>query len=200
MAVDKLVDSTQLDADLGSVADAIRAKSGGTGSLAFPAGFVTEIGNISGGGSGYGYTLLGSVEFTCSTTGTSSTAITGAVVTANRASHTAKMLYIRIRDKAGKRNGYFFGSDTFWLQPVGGSSQNNYRLMICMATSSAGKVEIKSQSQYGVFPQSPPTFSTGSVTVKAYSRYNSGYSGTINGTYVMEVYDLDWPDGVAPFA
>jgi hypothetical protein len=32
------------------VANAIRAKSGGSGSLAFPAGFVTEIGNISGGG------------------------------------------------------------------------------------------------------------------------------------------------------
>ena len=50
MAVDKLVDSTQLDADLTSVANAIRAKSGGSGQLAFPAGFVSEIGNISGGG------------------------------------------------------------------------------------------------------------------------------------------------------
>ena len=30
MAVDKLVDSTELDAALGSVADAIRAKSGGS--------------------------------------------------------------------------------------------------------------------------------------------------------------------------
>lgn len=52
MAVDKLVDSTQLDADLLSVANAIRAKSGGSGSLAFPAGFVSEIGSISGGGGG----------------------------------------------------------------------------------------------------------------------------------------------------
>lgn len=51
MALDKLVDSAQLDSDLASVANAIRAKSGGTGQLAFPAGFVSEIGNISGGGS-----------------------------------------------------------------------------------------------------------------------------------------------------
>lgn len=51
MAVDKLVDSTQLDADLTSVANAIRAKSGGSGSLAFPSGFVSEIGNIPSGGS-----------------------------------------------------------------------------------------------------------------------------------------------------
>lgn len=50
MAVDKLVDSTQLDSDLTSVANAIRAKSGGSSQLAFPAGFVNEIGNIPSGG------------------------------------------------------------------------------------------------------------------------------------------------------
>ncbi len=46
MAVDKLVDSTQLDADLSSVADAIRAKSGGSRDLSFPEGFVSELGTI----------------------------------------------------------------------------------------------------------------------------------------------------------
>lgn len=50
MSLDKLVDSTQLDSDLTSVANAIRAKSGGSGQLAFPAGFVSEIGNIPSGG------------------------------------------------------------------------------------------------------------------------------------------------------
>lgn len=49
MAVDKLVDSTQLNTDLTSVANAIRAKSGGSSQLAFPNGFVSEIGNISTG-------------------------------------------------------------------------------------------------------------------------------------------------------
>lgn len=53
MSVDKLVDSTQLDSDLTSVANAIRAKSGGSSQLAFPSGFVSEIGNIPSGGSGY---------------------------------------------------------------------------------------------------------------------------------------------------
>lgn len=43
MAVDKLVDSTQLDADLTSVADAIRQKTGGATSLQFPADFIREI-------------------------------------------------------------------------------------------------------------------------------------------------------------
>lgn len=52
MSLDKLVDSTQLDSDLTSVANAIRAKSGGSSQLAFPAGFVSEIGNIPSGGGG----------------------------------------------------------------------------------------------------------------------------------------------------
>lgn len=52
MALDKLVDSTQLDADLTSVANAIRAKSGGSSQLAFPAGFVSEIQAIPSGGGG----------------------------------------------------------------------------------------------------------------------------------------------------
>lgn len=52
MAVDKLVDSAQLDADLTSVANAIRTKGGTSASLAFPAGFVQAIGDIPTGGGG----------------------------------------------------------------------------------------------------------------------------------------------------
>lgn len=55
MAVDKLVDSTQLDADLTSVADAIRTKGGTSTSLAFPAGFVSAVEAIPTGGGGTGY-------------------------------------------------------------------------------------------------------------------------------------------------
>ena len=49
----KLVDSTQLDADLTSVANAIRSVSGSSGRLAFPNGFVSEIWNISTGSGGH---------------------------------------------------------------------------------------------------------------------------------------------------
>lgn len=51
MAVDKLVDSTQLDADLTSVANAIRTKGGTSSQLAFPNGFVYAVNAIptSGG-------------------------------------------------------------------------------------------------------------------------------------------------------
>lgn len=52
MSVDKLVDSTQLDSDLTSVANAIRTKGGTSASLAFPADFVSAIGAIPSGGGG----------------------------------------------------------------------------------------------------------------------------------------------------
>lgn len=52
MAVDKLVDSTQLDTDLTSVANAIRTKGGTSAQLAFPADFVSAVNAIPTGGSG----------------------------------------------------------------------------------------------------------------------------------------------------
>lgn len=70
MAVDKLVDSTQLDADLTSVANAIRTKGGTSAALAFPAGFVDAIDAIETGGGGaalkqelLGYTPQGDVTY-----------------------------------------------------------------------------------------------------------------------------------------
>lgn len=43
MAVDKLVDSTQLNSDLTSIANSIRTKGGTSAQLAFPAGFISAI-------------------------------------------------------------------------------------------------------------------------------------------------------------
>ncbi len=64
MAVDKLVDSTQLDSDLTSVANAIRTKGGTSALLAFPADFVSAINAISGGGGTVQYKLLKSGSYT----------------------------------------------------------------------------------------------------------------------------------------
>ena len=50
MNMDKLVDSTQLDSDLTSIANAIRTKGGTSAQLAFPAGFVSAVNNIPSGG------------------------------------------------------------------------------------------------------------------------------------------------------
>lgn len=53
MALDKLVDSSQLDANLTSVANAIRTKGGTSASLSFPGGFVDAVNAIEAGSSGY---------------------------------------------------------------------------------------------------------------------------------------------------
>lgn len=50
MAIDKAIDSTQLDAGLTSVANAIRTKGGTSAALAFPADFVSAIAAIPTGG------------------------------------------------------------------------------------------------------------------------------------------------------
>ena len=50
MALDKVVDSAALDAEMTSVANAIRAKTGNTDTLAWPGGFLTAIAGITGGG------------------------------------------------------------------------------------------------------------------------------------------------------
>lgn len=50
MAYDKVIDSSVLDANLTSVANAIRTKGGTTGNLAFPTGFVNAISAIETGG------------------------------------------------------------------------------------------------------------------------------------------------------
>ena len=55
MSLDKLVDSSQLDADLASIANAIRTKGGTSAQLAFPAEFISAIEAISGGGGGLNY-------------------------------------------------------------------------------------------------------------------------------------------------
>lgn len=61
MAVDKLVDSTQLDADLTSIANAIRTKGGTSAQLAFPSEFVSAVNAIptGGGGGGGDYQIAG---------------------------------------------------------------------------------------------------------------------------------------------
>ena len=54
MAIDKAVDSSQLNADLKTIADAIRSKGGTSDALMFPAGFADAIAAIQSGSGGSG--------------------------------------------------------------------------------------------------------------------------------------------------
>ena len=121
MSLDKLVDSSQLDTDLTSVANAIRTKGGTSAQLAFPAGFVSAIENIPSGGGGSGLTLLGSGTYTK----TSDTASISIPVTYTG---TPKLFYaVNTTPKAATEQSVLFGrwisfeeSDAESVIPVGG--------------------------------------------------------------------------------
>ena len=151
----------------------------------------------SSGGGGHGYTLLGSNDFSANTTSTSNTSLGSITVAA--AWTKAKIIYVRVRDKAGKRAGYFYGSDVWFVNSnlANGSTSTfatGARAIIRYSTSS--QFATYTGTGYGVFGYDINS----SGRVRIYTRYNSTNSLTINGTYHCEVYALDWPDGVSPFA
>lgn len=161
--------------------------------------FYTAAGVLTPGtasGSGYGYTLLGSKEYAINTTSTSQTSQTNITVAA--AWTKAKIIYVRVRDKAGKKAGYFYGSDCWFLNyqlANGGTSSLTAAARLITRYSTSSQFTSYSGS-YGVYGYDINS----SGRVRIYSRYNSTYSLTINGTYVIQVYALDWPDGKTIFA
>lgn len=143
-------------------------------------------------GTAYGWTKLGSTELTVSTTGTSA-ASAGSITIGSSAVNKSKIIYVRIRDKAGKRKGYFLGSDNFiinYRKANNSTSACSTLARVVHNYSSSGSYGI-SGSGYGVYAYSI----TNAGVINIYKRYNSSYSLTIDGTYTIEVYSLDYPDG-----
>lgn len=145
--------------------------------------------NVSGG-SGYGYTKLAEDDVEVNTTSTTQT-IVKTLSCGLSAYTTDKLLYVRIRDKAGKRNGYYFGSDSFYSNK--GISTANIRGVLWYTVDSSGAVKVES-SNAGIYPNY--LYGNGNLDIAA--RYFNS-PGIINGTFHVEVYLLDWPDGVSPF-
>jgi hypothetical protein len=170
-----------------------------SGKIFFAADGTQTTGTASGGGGGYGYTLLGSTDITTSTTGTQ--AASAGQITVSGAWTKAKIIYVRIRDKAGKRAGHFYGSDCWFINYQAGNNGTSAltyagRLIHRYSTSNQwGLYSGATTTGYGVYAYDINT----SGRVRIYQRYNSNYSLTINGTYHIEVYGLDWPDGVSVF-
>lgn len=114
-----------------------------------------------------------------------------------------KIVYIRIRDTAGKRNGYFYGSDTFFMNmyPVNGSTPTNAASGIITNIWNVNSNGVYGQrygygnTGYGVF--ACLVYRDGKIDIR--KRYSSTYSLTINGTYKVEVYLLDPPTGAPIF-
>lgn len=162
------------------------------------------VGTASGGGGSSSWTKVAETSCQASTTSTSAaTAITWA--TGHSEIWTSdKVVYIRIRDTAGKRYGYFYGTDTFFLNayPVNDSSStsNNSSNIISTIWSYANQGDFNcrygySTTGYGVYPDT--FYPDGRIRIR--KRYSSSYSLTIDGTYKIEVYLLDPAGGVPIF-
>lgn len=141
------------------------------------------------------YTLLATAEFAVNTTSTTATAV-GTISAGADAVDENSIIVVSVRDKAGKRNGYFFGSDAWFenFQKANGSTSTlTAGGRQGLYVNSSGNFASASAS-YGVYGYS--ITNAGVVTIRR--RYNSSY-GTINGTFVCTVYKVSYPDGKNPF-
>lgn len=149
--------------------------------------------NVSGGG--YGYTKIAENDFTVNTTSTSETFV-GTINCGTGVWTKDKVVYVRIRDKAGVRNGYVFGADAWFINTsAANGSQDDLVLVGKLGAYKKDNKFMQNTSDYGIYPKAMSA--NGDISIKA--KYFSGI-GTLNGTYHAEVYLLDWPDGVSPFA
>lgn len=153
--------------------------------------------NVSGGG-GSNWTLLASKEFSVNTTSTSNASV-GSISLADFTFDKNDLLWVHVRDKAGKRNGYVYGSDTVFIHFQLANNNTNslsIRPVMVLYVSSSGTYG-GAASGYGVYAYR--CFYTGdNKGVEIYRRYSSSY-GTINGTFKCDVYKLTTPTGFTMF-
>lgn len=104
-----------------------------------------------------------------------------------------KIVWVRIRDKAGKRPGYFAGCDAFIINTnKANGSTSTYatagRFIHRYTSSNAWGTAIGS---YGLYAYS--ISDAGNLTLR--KCYSSSYSLKIEGTYLIDVFTLDYPSG-----
>lgn len=160
-----------------------------------------DILTITGSVYNAGYTLIDSAEYAISNFTTTS-ATSHSTISLGSSNYTAnKIIYVKVRDKAGPRNGYFVGSDAYFFNYYDANSATTtlaVRPIIIFRKSSDGVYTgyaAGSNTGYGVYPYQL----TSAGVLSIYKRYSSTYSLTIDGTYVVEVYALDYAPTGNPF-
>lgn len=153
---------------------------------------VRTLGTGSGGGGTSEWKHIAHTQLTVNTTSTSA-ASAGTLSCGSEVATKDKIIYVRIRDTQGARAGYFAGSDAYFMnynKANGSTSAFAVPAVLCFryTTSSAWAGTV---GQYGVYGYS--ISNTGVVTIRR--RYNSNYSLTINSTYDVDVFTLDYPSG-----
>lgn len=167
-----------------------------------------QVGTASSGG-GSSYQLIYSTTIEVSTSSTTAVSL-DPIETGDASIWTSeKLVYLKIRDTAGWRNQHYFGADYFLSNNIPATTlttTNAYRWfgqgysmyinkylspMLLMNTSSA-------PSGYGIYPSF--LHNDGQIDLNARYSTSTGYATyTIDGTFSVKVYLLDWPDDLSPF-
>jgi len=159
--------------------------------------FATMASNIALIGGGSSYTKIASVDYEVTTTATTGYSI-GTIALGSTYWTADKIIYVRVRDKAGARDGYFVGSDVWFFNHMaanGITTGTNATKLGGNFYYSSGAYGV-STIPYGVYGYS--INNSGDLAI--YARYSSGASKTIDGTYNVTVYTLDYaPDQGNPF-
>ena len=155
-------------------------------------------GTASGGGGGSSYNLIASGEITANTSSTSAVSLPSTVQAGSSSWTSDKIVYVKIRNKAGKQNGYHYGNDCYVVNHYEYKSQQS-------STTSYGNLVYTYSSGTSVTSYGPVGYGicvnsiSSSGEISFTGRYNSNFTRTINGTYTVDVYLLDWPNDVNPF-
>lgn len=154
-------------------------------------------GTSSGGGGSSSWTKVAETSYQVSTTGTAAATVATWETGHSELWTDEKFVYVRIRDTAGKRAGYFYGSDQFFLY-TGTATSTTVSARFYIRYSSSGTYITSGtggSTGYGLYADT--LYSDGSIRIR--QRYHAGNSLTINGTYKVEVYLLDPPTGAPIF-
>ncbi len=177
--------------------------SGGTGGVTQDQDGYLVLSDQGGGGGGGGssWTLLATQEYTVSTTSTSNELVGNITLTLDDYADPQTVLWVHIRDKAGKRAGYVYGSDAMFFHyqlAVDNTNSLSTRPSGVFYVNASGNYGCGSGSTgYGVFANRL-YYTSSNHYVEIYSRYTSSY-GTIDGTFKVEVYKLTMPSGMVLF-
>ena len=159
-------------------------------------------GTSSGGGGSSSWTKVAETSYQVNTTSTSPATVATWATGHSELFTSDKWVYIRIRDTAGKRAGYFYGTDQFYTShiPINGQTGTKGTTIVrfILAYTSAGKYAnyvYSGTTGYGVYADT--VYSDGRISIR--QRYSSTYSLTVDGTYKVEVYLLNPPTGAPIF-
>lgn len=159
--------------------------------------------NGSGGGGG-SWELLGEKEETLNVT-SSSNPTKVSEITISGIATSDKLIYVDIRDKAGKRDGYFYESVSVYITGSAyGGAAISYLYPVKMsfkyansaveseyATGSTGGWYTGTTAPLGCIFAQTINAETNTIAIQAKNTTSSGV--TVNGTYSIKVYAIDFP-------